>query len=517
MAEYEDDDRIVRDILPPPRYPFPRSKLFQPSNGLPDLDALREHLFREGRLDPDDVIDLLHKVTSLLKKEPNLLRLSDPITVCGDVHGQYYDLLRLFEVGGSPENTQYLFLGDYVDRGCFSTECVFYLWALKLTYPTRFFLMRGNHECRQLTAFFNFKDECKFKYTMTVYDEIMKSFDALPLAAIINDKFICIHGGLSPDIKQVNDIENIDRFMEVPRAGPMCDLLWSDPIEEGNETVLDDDTNESDNDELPNPLTRFFAYNHTRQCSFVYGVDAVEQFLENNNLTSLIRAHEAQLEGYKMQMVSSKSGIPRVITIFSAPNYCDVYKNKAACLEFDNNLLNIRQFVCSPHPYYLPNFMDVFEWSLPFVAEKVTDMLDNILKFDADVDSDDDVEMTPVSISKPNSGLPSWKSKIRAIGRMARVFKILRQESDNCIQLKALTEDHKLPFGLLIAGKTAISEALNNFVQARRADRVYEKRPTEKDEPAGSTGLFAGAISKRASGKRQSGKLLQAALAAVGK
>lgn len=105
--------------------------------------------------------------------------------------------------------------------------------------------------------------------------------------------------------------------------------------------------------------------------NFIYfSVDAVEQFLEANNLTSLIRAHEAQLEGYKMQMVSNKSGIPRVITIFSAPNYCDVYKNKAACLEFDNNLLNIRQFVCSPHPYYLPNFMDVFEWSLPFVAEK---------------------------------------------------------------------------------------------------------------------------------------------------
>eukprot|EP00455_Lapot_gusevi_P022003 TRINITY_DN2294_c0_g1_i1.p1 TRINITY_DN2294_c0_g1~~TRINITY_DN2294_c0_g1_i1.p1 ORF type:complete len:500 (+),score=136.96 TRINITY_DN2294_c0_g1_i1:87-1586(+) len=485
MAQIEEDDRVVKDLPAPPRHPFPRDKLFCPGTGLPDLEALKEHLSREGRLHIPDAVDLIHRATELLRTEPNLLTLGDPITVCGDVHGQFFDLLRLFEVGGPPETTQYLFLGDYVDRGCFSTECVFYLYALKITYPKRFFMLRGNHECRQLTQFFNFKDECKFKYNLDLYDEIMLSFDALPLAALINDKFLCIHGGLSPEVKNLNDIQAIDRFMEIPRSGPMCDLLWSDPVpDDGDSSAVHEDEEDSDSDgERPRPqvVTRQFSYNFTRQCSYVYGVEAVEEFLEANNLTSLIRAHEAQLEGYKMQMINAKSGIPRVITIFSAPNYCDVYKNKAACLEFDNNLLNIRQFVCSPHPYFLPNFMDVFEWSLPFVAEKVTDMLANVLSYNAEQDSDDDEEqktpVTPVTVLQRRGN--TLKQKVLAVSKMARVYRILRQENDNCLQLKQLTPNHKLPFGLLREGKDAIRKVLTSFEEARRADRINEKRPRD--------------------------------------
>jgi len=150
----------------------------------------------------------------------------------------------------------------------------------------------------------------------------------------------------------------------------MCDLLWSDPYEEGGKDIATDEGNELGHGQQAS--TSWFGYNETRQCSYVFGVEAVKQFLQDNKLTSVIRAHEAQVEGYKMQMVNKTSKIPRVITIFSAPNYCDAYKNKAACLKFDHNVLNIKQFVDSPHPYYLPNFMDVFQWSLPFVAEKGT-------------------------------------------------------------------------------------------------------------------------------------------------
>jgi serine/threonine-protein phosphatase 2B catalytic subunit len=193
--------------------------LFDPQGT--DFSALRTHLLREGRLDKLDAIQLIRTARDVFAKEPNLIKLRDPVSVCGDIHGQFYDLVKLLEVAGDPAKMQYLFLGDYVDRGCFSTEVLFYLFALKVAYPKTLFLLRGNHECRHLTAFFNFKEECVFKYDLEVYEEFMKCFDALPLAATLNDKFLCMHGGLSPDIEKVEEINDINRFLEIPREGAM--------------------------------------------------------------------------------------------------------------------------------------------------------------------------------------------------------------------------------------------------------------------------------------------------------
>merc|ERR1719471_446877 len=173
-------------------------------------------------------------------------------------------------------------------------------------------------------------------------------------------------------------------------------------------------------------------------------------FLTKNRLTAMIRAHEVQYNGYKMHFVNQQSQIPRVITIFSAPNYCDVYKNKGACLKFDNELLNIRQFVCSPHPYYLPNFMDVFSWSLPFVAEKVTDMLWQILRHGAEIQNIKKKDAPTQSVSVANETVMSKKGsvlreKVIAVTKMMNMYKTLRQEQESIIKLKQLSPNKKLP------------------------------------------------------------------------
>ncbi|KAG2166182.1 hypothetical protein JADG_005921 [Aureobasidium aubasidani] len=473
-------ERVCKDVQAPAFHPPTDEQFFSPTDpNKPNLQFLKQHFYREGRLTEDQALWILSECTKVLSQEPNLLEMDAPITVCGDVHGQYYDLMKLFEVGGDPADTRYLFLGDYVDRGYFSIECVLYLWALKIWYPNTLWLMRGNHECRHLTDYFTFKLECKHKYSEAVYEACMKSFCALPLAAVMNKQFLCIHGGLSPELHTLEDLKSIDRFREPPTHGLMCDILWADPLEDfGQEKTQE-----------------YFVHNHVRGCSYFFSYPAACAFLEKNNLLSIIRAHEAQDAGYRMYRKTRTTGFPSVMTIFSAPNYLDVYNNKAAVLKYENNVMNIRQFNCTPHPYWLPNFMDVFTWSLPFVGEKITDMLIAILNTCSKEELE---EETPLSSGPHSPPLPSSsvanmdpdsteykrraiKNKILAIGRLSRVFQVLREESERVTELKTASGG-KLPAGTLMLGAEGIKQAITNFEDARKVDLQNERLPPSGEE-----------------------------------
>ncbi|KAL4068789.1 Metallo-dependent phosphatase-like protein [Scleroderma yunnanense] len=456
-------ERIVNDVLAPAA-DIPTDAQFFSSvdRTKPNTPFLKNHFFREGRIKEEHALWIIETATALLRAEPNVLDVDAPITVCGDIHGQYYDLMKLFEKGGSPETTRYLFLGDYVDRGYFSIECVLYLWALKICNPNAIFLLRGNHECRRLTEYFTFKVECQHKYSERVYGACIESFCALPLAAIMNKQFLCIHGGLSPELHTLDDLRNVDRFREPPTHGLMCDILWSDPT--------DDFGSEKTNDG--------FLHNHVRGCSYFFTYAATCKFLERNSLLSIVRAHEAQDAGFRMYRKAQNTGFPALITIFSAPNYLDVYNNKAAVLKYENNTMNITQFNCTPHPYWLPNFKDVFEWSLPFVGEKITDMLVAVLNTCTKEELEEEsITSTMTSPSHSEDRRRVIKNKILAVGRMARVFALLREESENVSELKSISATGKLPYGTLALGAEGIKKAILSFEDARRSDIENERLP----------------------------------------
>ena len=283
----------------------------------PDVDnIIRKLLAVEGK--PGKFVNLLESEINylietskeILLSQPTLLQLRAPIKIVGDIHGQYHDLLRLLRLGGFPPDSNYLFLGDYVDRGRQSIETICLVLAYKIKYPENFFMLRGNHESQAICRIYGFYEECRRRYSVRVWKSFCGVFDCLPVAAVIEDKIFCVHGGLSPDLHSLDDIVNISRPTDVPEMGLLCDLLWSDP-EEGQEGWAMSD----------------------RGVSVTYGEDIVTSFCEDYDVDLICRAHQVFENGY--EFFADK----QLVTVFSAPDYAGEYDNSGAMMSVNEDLL----------------------------------------------------------------------------------------------------------------------------------------------------------------------------------
>jgi len=265
---------------------------------------------KQVQLNEPEIQGLILKSREVFMSQSTLLELEAPIKICGDIHGQYYDLLRLFEYGGFPPEANYLFLGDYVDRGKQSLETICLVLAFKIKYPENFFILRGNHECASINRIYGFYDECKRRYNIRIWKTFTDTFNCMPVAAIIDEKIFTMHGGLSPELQSMDQVRKIMRPTDVPDSGLICDLLWSDP-EEGISGWGEND----------------------RGVSFTFGADIVERFLRKHDFDLICRAHQVVEDGY--QFFAKR----QLITIFSAPNYCGEFDNSGAMMSVDETLM----------------------------------------------------------------------------------------------------------------------------------------------------------------------------------
>lgn len=283
-----------------------------------DLDSIIERLLEARRgaankgatLSEAEIRSLCVSSRDVFLSQPMLLELEAPIKIVGDIHGQYNDLLRLFEFGGFPPDANYVFLGDYVDRGKMSLEVICLLLSYKIKYPENFFLLRGNHECASINRIYGFYDECKRRYSIKLWKVFTDCFNCLPVAAIVDEKIFCCHGGLSPEISSLDQIRRVNRPTDVPDSGLVCDLLWSDPEK--------DLQGWGEND---------------RGVSYTFGADIVTKFLAKHDLDLICRAHQVVEDGYEF------FARRQLVTIFSAPNYCGEFDNAGAMMTVDENLM----------------------------------------------------------------------------------------------------------------------------------------------------------------------------------
>ncbi|KAK4697300.1 serine/threonine-protein phosphatase 5, partial [Lecanoromycetidae sp. Uapishka_2] len=290
--------------------------------------------FKNGKkLHRKYVYQILAAVRKIVYDEPTMVEMEvqkgHQLTVCGDTHGQFFDLMELFRINGFPtESHYYLFNGDFVDRGSWSTEIALLLYAYKWLHPKAFFLNRGNHETDDMNRVYGFEGECKAKYSDRLFPLFSESFSALPLATLIGKKYFTLHGGLFSDDKiSLDDVRKLDRHKQRQpgQAGLMMEMLWTDPQKEPGRGPS------------------------KRGVGLQFGPDVTKRFCENNGLDAVIRSHEVRMEGYEVEHDG------HCITVFSAPKYCDSTENKGAYINIGPDYkLEFHKFDAVPHPDIKP-------------------------------------------------------------------------------------------------------------------------------------------------------------------
>jgi len=270
------------------------------------MTDLMKHYKEEKKLHKKYAYKILLDVKAYLSTQPSMVDVSIPegnkFTVCGDIHGQFYDLMNIFDLNGVPSKSNpYLFNGDFVDRGSFSIECIFTLFGFKLLYPDHFFMSRGNHETVTMNQMYGFEGEVKSKYSAQMGHLFTEVYNWLPLCHCLNSKILVMHGGIfSRDNVTLDELRTIDRNRQPPEEGLMCELLWSDPMPASGRAMS------------------------KRGVGLQFGPDVTRDFCDHNGLDYIIRSHEVKEEGYEV----AHDG--KCITVFSAPNYCDSMGNKGA-------------------------------------------------------------------------------------------------------------------------------------------------------------------------------------------
>lgn len=296
------------------------------------MDECEQKLRRGELLEVKEIEDICSRAIEIFITEPNIQNIPAPAKVCGDIHGQFYDLLNIFRIHGTPKNSRFVFLGDYVDRGFHSLECILILLIYKIKHPENVVLLRGNHENFKICKFYGFYDEVLLKYkNANVWRIVCEVFSFLNIGCIISGRVFCVHGGISENTTSIDSLQAVDRIQTIIEDELINDLLWSDPKSEGTAFEYESSTGITKN---------------RRGQGVNFGIDIAHHFLEFNDMVRIVRSHQMANRGYKFNFPDRSC-----VTVWSAPNYCYRHANLASVMDVKSDM------VCEEYSFSV--FMEV--------------------------------------------------------------------------------------------------------------------------------------------------------------